>query len=144
MTPDQLRERFHQEIDQRGRDDHYIDGIEERELMQIGVQHGYGPDQVRQYLRQSCEQKGYVLEAAVVAQIRDLLRSQFAPKGALSAGQYQKLIATLLSNLSGTARTEDDTRRLVVTTIDDTPTIRPQRRWFRDWFQREKARLGLV
>jgi hypothetical protein len=142
MTPDELRTRFLEEIDRRGRDDKYIDGVEERELLQIAVQHGFATDAARQFLTATCQERGYVIEAAVVARIRDKLRSAGAD-GWLRRAGFEGVVADALSAVSGTTRTDRDVRRLVVTTMEDAGTPRARREWLRDWFRRVKKEVGL-
>lgn len=136
MTTEELQQRFLREIDARGVDDKYIDGLEERELLQIGLQHGYTTDQARSFLVSACKERGYVIEAAVVQSIRESLRQRLRPCG-LDRRGFDTIVDDTRPALAGTTRSEVDLRRLVVTTIDDSaPRIR--RGWFTDWFAKVK------
>src|SRR5258708_4316262 len=73
MTSEELRQRFVNEIEKRAVEDKYIDGLEERELLQIGVQHGYTTEQARGFLVEVGRERGYVIEGAVVQRIRESL-----------------------------------------------------------------------
>lgn len=136
MTSEELQQRFMNEIERRGVDDKYIDGIEERELLQIGLQHGFTTDQARSFLVTACQERGYVIEAAVVQKIRESLRQRIAPRG-LDRHGFENVLSDTRPTLAGTTRSDHDLRRLVVTTIDDaSPRIR--RGWFTDWFAKVK------
>jgi hypothetical protein len=138
MTADELHERFLAELDRRGADDNYIDGVEERELLQIAVQHGFAAEAGRKYLFDAARGRGYVVEAAVLRAVADELR-QSAP---LNRGGYERCVATAKAAVAGTTRTDRDVRRLVVAAVDDTAT--PVRRgWFGDWWRRERRAIGL-
>lgn len=137
MTTDELRNRFLSEIDRRGINDKYIDGIEERELLQIGVQHGFTLEQARTFLVEACRERGYVIEAQVVQRIRDSLRRQ----DGIDRRDFERLVRETLPAVAGTTRTENDLRRLVLTTLDD-GGARIRRGWFSDWYARAKREVG--
>jgi len=137
MTTDELRGRFIAEIEARGRDDKYIDGLEERELLQIAVQHGFSTDEARRFLVEVCQSRGYVIEAAVVQRIRDSLR-QF---GCVSRRGFERIVNDVRPSVMGTTRSDADLRRLVATTLDDS-AVRIRTGWFGDWFARLKREVG--
>ncbi len=137
MTATELRDRFTAEIEARGRDDRYIDGLEERELLQIALQHGYTTEQARQYLVEVCVARGYVIEASVVQRIRSSLRS----RGRISRRGFEAIVQEARPALAGTTRNDMDLRRLVVTTLDDS-AARIRRGWFGNWFARIKREVG--
>jgi hypothetical protein len=143
MSPDELPQRFLAEIDKRAADDRYIDGLEERELLQIAIQHGFGPDWARQVLTDACRERGYVVEAAVVRLIRDRLKAAVDAGGRLTRGRFERVVGDALGAVRGTARTDADVRRLVVTTMEDAGLNRIKRGWFGDWYGRLKRELGV-
>ena len=137
MTTDELQTRFLAEIEARGRDDKYIDGLEERELLQIALQHGYPTEQARRFLVEACETRGYVIEAAVVQRVRASLRQH----GRVSRRGFERIVNEVRPILAGTTRSEADLRRLVLTTLDDSAT-RIRKGWFGNWYQRAKREVG--
>jgi hypothetical protein len=143
MTGHELQSRFLDEIDQRGRADKYIDGLEERELMQIGIQHGFDTQAARGFLVQACESRGYVIEAAIVGRIRTALRQEAGRDGRLSRRGYERVVAAIRRELVSTTRSETEIRRLVLTTLldDGKPTPRPG--WLGPWIDRARRHAGL-
>jgi hypothetical protein len=137
MTSEELQQRFIAEIEKRAVDDKYIDGLEERELLQIGLQHGYSTEQVRNLLVSVCGQRGYVIEAAVVQRIRESLRR----RECINHSGFEEIVNETRPALAGTTRNESDLRRLVLATLDDS-AARIRRGWFHDWYARLKRDLG--
>ena len=140
MSPDELRERFLGEIDRRGTDDRYIDGIEERELLQIAVQHGYAADAARALLTDACRARGYVVEAAVVALVRERLRLL---QGRINQAAFEHIVGDAALATRTTTRTDRDVRRLVLTTMGDDGNLSVKRGLFRDWYARQRREAGL-
>ena len=144
MTAEQLHSRYVTEIEKRGHDDKYIDGIEERELMQIAIQHGFAPERARAFLTEVCREKGYIIEAAVVQSIREKLQSQTQHSGRLAQPNFEAVVRETTSLVSGTTRTDRDVRKLVVTTIDDTGVSCGKKWGIVDWYARVKKQLGIA
>ena len=144
MSPDEIHNRFVNEIEKRGNDDRYIDGLEERELMQIAIQHGFSPDWARQALTEVCQQKGFIIEAAVVQRVRERLKATVFPDGQLDKQGFESLVSEVRTVLQGTTRTDPEIRRLVVNTIDDLGTIRVKTGWFRNWYLQLKRQLRMT
>jgi hypothetical protein len=143
MSPDELSQRFVAEIEKRAVEDKYIDGIEERELLQIAIQHGFGTDWARTFLSDVCRQKGYVIEASVVRVIREKLRAAARSDGTIDKGGFEGVVADARKELAGTARTDRDARVLVVTTMEDTGAVKARRGLFTNWYARVKKELGV-
>lgn len=143
MSPDELQQRFLAEIEKRAADDRYIDGVEERELLQIAIQHGFATDRARQFLADVCRQRGYVIEAAVVRLVRDRLRTATGADGRLDRSGFERVVADTRGAVAGTARTDRDVRKLVVTTMEDAGITRVRTGWFGNWYRRLKRELGV-
>jgi|SRR5579883_2466675 len=144
MSPDELQQRFLSEIEKRAVDDKYIDGIEERELLQIAIQHGFGTEWARTTLADVCRQRGYVIEASVVRLIREKIRAATRSDGTIDRGGFERVVADAVSAVSGTTRTDRDVRRLVVTTMEDAGSTRVKAGVFSNWYARMKKELGLA
>jgi hypothetical protein len=143
MSPDELQQRFLAEIEKRAVDDKYIDGIEERELLQIAIQHGFGTDWARTFLAEVCRQKGYVIEGSVVQLIRDRLRAATRADGKIDRAGYEGVVADARRAVSGTAKSDRDVRLLVVTTMEDTGATKVKAGWLWNWYARQKRNLGV-
>ena len=143
MSPDELQARFLSEIEKRAVDDKYIDGIEERELLQIAIQHGFGTEWARTFLADVCRRKGYVIEASVVQLIRDRVRAAARADGTIDRTGFEQVVEDARRAVAGTTRTDRDVRALVVTTLEDAGPARVRAGFFTNWYARMKKELGL-
>jgi hypothetical protein len=143
MTPDELRSRFRQEIDSRGVDDRYIDGVEERELMQIALAHGFDTQAARNFLVETCQERGYVIEAAVVARIRQDLVNAAGIDGRLDRRGYERVVNDARTAVRGTTRNDRDIRRLVLETLADAGRPAVKTGWLFDWHTQARRRAGI-
>ncbi len=143
MTPEELHDRYVAEIDRRGSNDKYIDGVEERELMQIAIQHGFPVERARAFVVDVCREKGYVIEATLVQTIREKLKSQARPDGTIDRGRFQEVVRQVLPDVANTTRSHSDVLQLVVNTMDDSGIRRLKKWWHLDWYSRLKKQIGL-
>lgn len=144
MSPEELHARYTREIENRGRDDKYIDGVEERELMQIAIQHGFSAERARSLLVEVCRQRGYVIEATVVQLIRDQLAAAGRSNHAIDRTAFDTVVQYAVAQVRGTTRTEHDVRKLVMATMDDGGFVRARKWWAGDWYSRMKRDLGIA
>ncbi len=142
MSPEELHERFAIEIDQRALDDKYIDGMEERELLQIAIQHGFATDWARGNLAKICAERGYIIEAAVEKFLLVKLREQLAGEGRLTQAAFEKVVAEGIDAVRGTTRTAHDVRKLIVTAMEDHGLNRVRSGFFNNWYLRLKRDMG--
>ncbi len=140
MTPDALHARYVAEIDKRGSDDKYIDGVEERELMQIAIQHGFPPERARAVVVDVCREKGYVIEASVVQFIRERLKARAKADGSLDRAGYEEVVREVAGRLAQTTRSPLDVSRLVQDTMDDAGYRRAMPWWQPEWLRRLRSR----
>lgn len=143
MTPDELHARYVAEIDRRGGADKYIDGVEERELMQIAIQHGFPLERARAFVVDVCREKGYVIEATVVQFVREKLKSVARPDGTVDKSGFDDLVRQVMLAVQKTTRSANDVVQLVATTLDDAGIRRVGTWWRSGWFARLKKRFGL-
>jgi hypothetical protein len=143
MTADELHDRYVAEIDKRGGTDKYIDGVEERELMQIAIQHGFPPERARAVVVDVCREKGYVIEASLVQFIREQLKSKAKPDGSLDRDGYDAVVREASGRLIQTTRSPRDVLQLVANTMDDAGYRRARPWWRLDWLHRLRNRGGI-
>jgi hypothetical protein len=139
MTAEELRLRFLDEIDRRGRDDKYIDGVEERELLQIGLAHGFTTERARNFLLAVCRDQGYVVEAALLARIRESLR-RHGDRG-VSRHAFEKVLDDIRPQVAATTLGELGLKKLVLNAIAD-EALPVRRGLFSNWFTRAKREAG--
>lgn len=143
MTTEELHDRYIQEIEKRGDPDKYIDGIEERELMQIAIQHGFPPDRARAFVVGVCQEKGYVIEASIVQLIREKLKQHSKPDGTIDRVGFNTIVESILSELAQTTRTRHEILQLVVNTMDDLGYRHSKKWWHPNWYLQLKKQIGL-
>lgn len=142
MSPDELHQRYIAEIDHRAVDDRYIDGIEERELLQLAIQHGFGTDWGRRVLTDVCQEKGYIIEAKVIQRIRESLRSATRPDGTLDRAGFNRVVEDTRQMLAGTTLTLREIQALVMQTLEDAGTPRIRKGLLFNWYNRLKKQVG--
>ncbi|MBL8866323.1 MAG: hypothetical protein JNK93_12255 [Planctomycetia bacterium] len=143
MTAAELHDRYVAEIDKRGIDDKYIDGVEERELMQIAIQHGFPPERARAVVVDVCREKGYVIEASLVQFIREQLKLKAKSDGSLDRAAYEAVIREASGRLALTTRSPREVMQLVESTMDDSGYRRARPWWQPDWLRRLTNRGGI-
>lgn len=142
MSPDEIRARFVDEIKLRAYDDRYIDKNEEREILQVAIQHGIGIEPARGLLAEVCEREGYVLESALLRLIKDQALAAAGPAGKLDQSAFQQIVQSAKAAAQG-RRTERDLKKMVITVMDDNALDRAKAGWFGDWYAALKRDLGM-
>jgi hypothetical protein len=143
MSLDELKKRFVDEVKLRGYDDKYIDKIEEREILQIAIQQGIGIEPARGALAQVCEHEGYVLESAILKQIKDRLDAAVAKDEKIDQTEFETILAAVRT--AALSRKNDrDLKKMIILVMEDTGFNRIKTGWFRDWYASLKRDLGMV
>lgn len=142
MSPDAIQARFVDEIKLRAYDDRYIDKNEEREILQIAIQHGIGIDSARADLAGVCEQNGYVLESTLVARIRAQAEAAVAAGGHLDRGAFDRIVEDAKKQAQG-RKNDRELKKIAVLVIEDAGLNRVKTGWFSDWWGSLKRELGM-
>ncbi|HEX3150901.1 MAG TPA: hypothetical protein VHR66_22675 [Gemmataceae bacterium] len=143
MSPDAIQSRFVDEIKLRAYDDRYIDKNEEREILQIAIQHGIGIETAREDLARVCDQNGYVLESSVMKQIREQAESAVAAAGHLDREAFDRILDQARSVVLG-RKNERELKKIVILVLDDAGLNRVKTGWFTDWYAAIKRELGMI
>jgi hypothetical protein len=139
VTADEIKKRFDDEIDRRGRDDRFIDRNEEREILQIALQLGMPADCARAALAEVCAGRGYVQET----HLEQVVREWVAEADAIDQATFHEIAADVVRKANGT-QTERQARALVVQVLADTGAAKVKTGWLRDWFKAAKRELGVA
>jgi hypothetical protein len=142
MSPDDIQSRFVDEIKLRAYDDRYIDKNEEREILQIAIQHGIGIDAARESLAEVCAREGYVLESTLFRLIKDQAVAAAGPAGKVDQKTFDEIVQSAKAAAQG-RRGERDLKKMVVTVMEDIGLDRSRSGWFGDWYASLKRDLGL-
>jgi hypothetical protein len=142
MTLDEVKKRFVEEVKLRAYDDKYIDRNEEREILQIALQAGITVDSARSALAQVCESNGYVLEARVMTQIKDLIDIQAGNDGKIDEKEFNDAVALCKKATQG-KKNDVQCKRMVIQVIDDN-AYKVKTGLFSNWFARVKKEVGVA
>jgi hypothetical protein len=142
MSPEEIRARFVDEIKLRAYDDKYIDKNEEREILQIAIQHGIGIDAARELLADVCQREGYVLESALFRLIKEQAVAAAGPAGKVDQKAFDRIVQDAKAAAQG-RRSERDLKKMVVTVMEDHGLDRAKAGWFGDWYAALKRDLGM-
>ena len=138
MSLDAIQERFVDEIKLRGYDDKFIDKNEEREILQIAIQHGIGAEAGRAALVRVCADLGYVLESDLMKLIKERLDA-VAGTG-IDQATFDGVLANLRTAAQG-KRSDRELTQLIVHAIDDSG-LKVKSSWPRNWYRAIKRDLA--
>lgn len=141
MTLDEIKKQFVEQVKLRAYDDKYIDKGEEREILQLALQHGVTVDSARAALGQVCESNGYVLESRILADIKQSLEVAAGNDGKIDEKEYKDAVA-LLKIKCNNKKNDIQCRRMVLELIDEIG-FKTTSGWFSSWFSTEKKAVGL-
>src|SRR5213080_4482443 len=142
MDLEAVKKRFVEEVKLRAYDDKYIDKNEEREILQIALQHGVTVDSARAALAQVCETNGYVLESAALAAVKDMIAIQAANDGKIDEKEFNDAVALLKMRTQG-KKNEIQVKRMVLEVIDDN-NYKIKTGWLSNWHSRVKKEVGMA
>ena len=140
---DEVKKRLLNEVKLRGYDDKYIDRNEEREILQIALQLGAGVDVARAVLVQACEDQGYVVESAVLKQVKDQIETAAGTDGRIDRQEFELIVGNAKRAVQG-KKTDREVKKLVVTVMEDTGNNKVKTGWFSDWYAVLKKDLGVA
>ena len=140
MSLDEVKKRFVEEVKLRAFDDKYIDKNEEREILQIALQHGVGVDGARAALVQVCEANGYIVESQVLKQAKDLLDTLAGNDGKIDEKEFNDAVTTLKKRCQG-KRNDNQCKKMVIEIIEDN-SYKVKTGLFSNWYKRVKGEVG--
>jgi len=142
MTLDDLKRQFVEQVKLRAYDDKYIDKGEEREILQMALQHGVTVDSARAALAQVCELNGYVLESSALKAVKELIDIQAANDGKIDEKEFNDAVALLKTRTQG-KRNDTQCKRMVIEVIEEN-SFKIKTGFFSNWFARIKKEVGLA
>jgi hypothetical protein len=142
-TGQNIKERFVEAIRHRAVDDRYIDQNEEREIVQIALEVGMSRDAAHAELAQVCSENGYILETDIARVLRKRLDDVVGRDGMIHSRGFHTLF-TVAQEMAGGRQSDRHLKRLVLTVIEDEPTVRIHSRWPWNWHKSLRRELGLL
>ncbi|MFO0880529.1 MAG: hypothetical protein U0840_24550 [Gemmataceae bacterium] len=142
MTLDEIKRQFVEQVKLRAYDDKYIDKTEEREILQLALQHGVTVDSARSALAQVCESQGYVLESVALKAVKELLEIQAGNDGKLDEKEFNDAVALLKTRTNG-KKNELSCKRMVIEVVEEN-NYKIKTGMFSNWFSRVKKEAGMA
>jgi hypothetical protein len=139
---DEIKRQFVEQVKLRGHDDQYIDGGEEREILQLALTMGVSVDNAKAALAQVCEAQGYILERVALKQVEDVLAVAAGNDGKIDEKEFNDAVALLKLKTKG-KKNETMCKRMVCGLIDDAG-FKTTTGWFSSWFANVKREVGLA
>jgi hypothetical protein len=142
MNLDEVKRQFVEQVKLRAYDDKYIDKNEEREILQLALQHGVTVDSARAALAQVCEANGYVLESKVLTQLKDLIDTFASNDGKIDEKEFNDVLTTAKKATQG-KKNDIQLKRMIVEIIDDN-AYKVKTGLFSNWYSRVKREIGMA
>jgi len=142
MTLDEVKRQFVEQVKLRAYDDKYVDKAEEREILQMALQHGVTVDSARAALAQVCESNGYVLESTALAAVKELLSIQAGNDGKVDEKEFNDAVALLKTRTQG-KRNDVQAKRMVLEVIEEN-SYKVKTGMFSNWHARVKREVGMA
>jgi hypothetical protein len=142
MNLDEVKRQFVEQVKLRAYDDKYIDKNEEREILQIALQHGVTVDSARAALAQVCESNGYVLESRVLSQLKDLVDTFASNDGKIDEKEFNDTVTTCKKACQG-KKNDIQCKRMVIEIIEEN-SYKVKTGLFTNWYNRVKREVGMA
>ena len=141
-TIDDLKKRFVNEIKLRAYDDKYIDRGEEREILAIAIEAGVNIDSARAALAQVCDDASYVLESAVVRDIKQQVETAAGNDGVIDQKEFELIFGNVKRKVEG-KKNDREVKKMVVAVMEETGNNKVRKGWFSNWYADLKRDLGV-
>jgi hypothetical protein len=142
MTLDEVKRQFVEQVKLRAYDDKYIDKNEEREILQMALQHGVTVDSARAALAQVCESQNYVLESVALTAVKEMIDIQAKNDGKIDEKEFGDAVALLKVRTAG-KKNDIQCKRMVIEIIDDN-SYKIKTGMFSNWYTRVKREVGMA
>jgi hypothetical protein len=142
MSLDEVKRQFVEQVKLRAYDDKYIDKNEEREILQMALQHGVTGDSARAALAQVCEAQGYVLESVALKAVKEMIDIQANNDGKIDEKEFGDAVALLKVRTEG-KKNDIQCKRMVIEIIEDN-SYKIKTGLFSNWFSRIKKEVGMA
>jgi hypothetical protein len=137
-----IKKRLVEEIKLRAYEDKYVDRGEEREILQIAIQLGVSVDSARGALIQVCDENSYVLESALVKQIKDQVETAAGNDGLVDQKEFEMIFGNIKRSAQG-KKNDRELKRMIVAVMEETGNNKVKKGWFSNWYATLKQDLGM-
>jgi hypothetical protein len=142
MSLEDVKKRFVDEIKLRAYDDKYVDKNEEREILQVAIAQGISIDSARSALGQVCEHNGYILESAILKEVKDQIETAAGNDGKVDQKEFELIVANIKRSIQG-KKNDREIKKMIVNVMEETGNNKVKTGWFSDWYTALKRDLGM-
>ena len=142
MSLDEIKRQFVEQVKLRAYEDKYIDKTEEREILQLALQHGVTVDSARAALAQVCEANGYVLESRILTDIKQTIEIAAGNDGKIDEKEFKDAVA-LLKMKCNNKKNDIQCKRMVLELIEE-GGFKTSTGWFSSWYTNARKEAGLA
>lgn len=142
MSLEDVKKRFVDEIKLRAYDDKYVDRNEEREILQVAIQQGISIDSARAALAQVCEHQGYVLESALIKEMKTQVETAFGNDGKIDQKEFDLIFQNMKHKVAG-KKNDIQVKRMIVEVMEETGMSKVKTGWFSNWYTTMKKEIGM-
>ncbi|MCZ2343826.1 MAG: hypothetical protein LC104_18815 [Bacteroidales bacterium] len=143
MSVEDIKKRFQNEIKLRAYDDKYVDKNEEREILQIAIQLGVNIDSARSALASVCEDNGYILESAILKNVRDQVEAAAGDDGKVDQKEFDIIFQNAKRAMQG-KKNDRQIKIMIVQVMEESGNNKVKTGWFSDWYAAMKKDLGIT
>lgn len=141
VSLDDIQKRFVDEISQRACGDKYVDRNLEREILQVAIQRGISNDSSRAALAQVCDLQGFILESALIREIKTQLEAAFGSDGRIDQKEFNRILQHLKHKAAG-KRNDVQIKRMIVEVMEESGLSKVKTGWFSNWYTAMKKEIG--
>ena len=142
MNLDEVKRQFVEQVKLRAYDDKYIDKNEEREILQMALQHGVTVDSARAALAQVCDTQGYVLESSALAAVKEMIQIQANNDGKIDEKEFNDAVSQCKKRTQG-KKNDVQCKRMVLEVIEEN-SFKVKTGMFSNWHARVRKEVGLA
>jgi hypothetical protein len=142
MLIEDVEKRFLDEIAQPEYRSGYIDENEERVILQVAILQGISRESARTALVHVCQRRTYILESAVLNEVREQLETVIGVNGRISRTEFDLIFQNARRRTNG-KRGDVQIKRMIVKIMEDAGMNRVKKGWFRNWYAQVKRDIGM-
>jgi hypothetical protein len=111
-TSDQIRKQFIEYIKSKAFDDQYIDRVEEKKILEVGIKNGISVDESLSLIRQVASQMGWVIERDAEDRAKEFLENATVNDGKVDKKEFESAIKLFKTASKGKVTEPEIKKRL--------------------------------
>jgi len=138
-----IRTRFLNEIKLRAYDDRYVDGKEEKEILQLAISMNVDIDTARMALVQVCENNNFILESVILRDAKAQFQASMGNDGKIEESEFNLIFNTVKHKIQGKKNDVAIKKMLISLMMDNGFDSAIKSGWFSNWYNNIKKEVGL-